>query len=82
MTKKLLSTNAGHQRERILAWLLTAPLTTLEARQKLDVLHPAARVMELQQAGKSIHTYWTTVETPLGKHRIAEYVLLSGGNHE
>lgn len=80
--KKLLSTNAAHQRERILGWLLTAPLTTYQARQELDVFHPSARVQELKQFGHNIHTHWTTVETPLGKHRIACYVLLSGASHD
>jgi Helix-turn-helix domain len=76
---KLLSSNAAHQRQRILEWLQQKPLTTYEARQELDVFHPSARVQELKEQGHNIHTHWTTVETPFGKHRIAKYVLLSGG---
>ncbi|NOS75545.1 MAG: hypothetical protein HOP36_13655 [Methyloglobulus sp.] len=82
MTKKLLSTTPAHQRQRILAWLLTAPLTTYQARQELDVFHPSARVQELKQAGHNIITHWATVDTGKGEHRIAQYVLLSGGSHE
>lgn len=82
MTPKFLSTNAAHQRERILAWLLTAPLTTYQARQELDVFHPSARVQELKGLGHNIITHWATVKTPLGKHRIAQYVLLGGVIHE
>ena len=80
--KQLLSTNAAHQRERILAWLLTAPLTTYQARQELDTFHPAARVAELKAQGHNIHTHWTIVDTPLGRHRIAKYVLFSGASHD
>ncbi|MBK8816501.1 MAG: helix-turn-helix domain-containing protein [Methylococcaceae bacterium] len=82
MAKKLFSTNAAYQRQRILAWLLTAPLNTYQARQELDVFHPSARVQELKEVGHKIITHWTSIETPLGKHRIAEYVLLHGGSHE
>lgn len=78
MTKKLLSTNAAHQRQRILEWLLNKPLTTYQARQELDVFHPSARVQELKEAGHNIHTHWTTVDTGKGGHRIACYVLLGG----
>ena len=82
MSKKLLSTNAAHQRQRILEWLLQKPLTTYQARQELDVFHPSARVQELKRFGHNIITHWTSVETPLGKHRIAEYVLFSGTIHD
>lgn len=44
--------SAASQRQRILSWLRNVePLTTLQARKQLDVLHPAARVMELRKAG-------------------------------
>jgi len=81
MTKKLLSANAAHQRQRILEWLLQKPLTTYQARQELDVFHPSARVQELKEQGYNIQTHWTTVKTLLGSHRVAQYVLLSGGEN-
>ncbi|WP_081678682.1 helix-turn-helix domain-containing protein [Desulfocurvibacter africanus] len=68
------------QRTRILEHLYSASLTTLEARRLLDVLHPAARVMELRRAGYRIVTHWTEDITPEGKpHRVARYVLHGEG---
>ena len=76
-------TSTKQQRELLLTYLLAHNrITTLEARQKLDILHPAGRILELRKDGKNIVTYWTTQETPKSNHRIAEYVLLSGGSHE
>ncbi|NOU21084.1 MAG: hypothetical protein HOO93_04715 [Methyloglobulus sp.] len=73
----------AQQREILFSHLLAHHrITTLEARTKLDILHPAGRILELRKDGKNIHTYWTTQETPKGKHRIACYVLLSGGSNE
>lgn len=70
--------NAIDQRTRLLSALQTQPVTTLQARQNLDVLHPAARVQELREAGHRIETHWCTEETrPCRFHRVARYVLLS-----
>jgi hypothetical protein len=77
MTVNKFQTDSNSQRLRILAWLLTAPLTTLQARVELDIMHPAARVKELKDRGYNIVTRWTTVWTDKAKHRIASYVLLS-----
>ncbi|PPK77297.1 helix-turn-helix protein [Methylobacter tundripaludum] len=71
------STDTNHQRAAILAWLLNSPLTTLQARQELDVMHPAARILELREAGHNIVTHWTTDSTGKAKHRVACYALLS-----
>jgi len=53
-------------------------ITTIEARQTLDILHPAARVMELRRAAHKIMTTWiwqfNTGELP---HRVGRYVLPS-----
>jgi len=70
------STNVQSQRKRILNWLKTKPLTTLQARTELDVMHPAARVQELKAQGNNICTHWETVDTGKAKHRVASYVLL------
>jgi len=67
------------QRNRILEWLRIKPLTTLDARCELDVMHPASRVQELKAQGHNICTHWETVDTGKGKHRVASYVLLAGG---
>jgi len=73
-----MDNSAASQRQRILAWLKSSrALSTLEARQHLDVLHPAARVMELRQAGHNIATHWRTDHNGRGRpHRVASYVLL------
>jgi cell division septum initiation protein DivIVA len=76
---KSISNDAMAQRNRILAALRThGSLTTLEARRRLDVLHPAARVMELRDAGFLISTVWSVDHNELGsQHRVARYHLLS-----
>lgn len=71
--------SSAAQRARVLAHLRKASLTTLEARQFLDVLHPAARVMELRKAGYQIVTHWTDDMTAEGRsHRVARYILKEG----
>lgn len=74
-----LSTAA--QRARILQFLQSGkPLTTLYARHYLNVMHPAARVMELRKAGHNIVTHRRKDSDTAGRtHSVAEYVLLSGG---
>lgn len=68
------------QRQRLLVWLQEKPITTLQARQELNILSPAARVFELRhQFGFNIQTMWVEEFTPGGyKHRIAKYVLTPG----
>lgn len=68
------------QRERLKTYLETSQkITTLEARNKLDVLHPAGRIQELRGDGLNIITHWRVDHTPEGKpHRVAEYVLMVG----
>jgi len=64
------------QRIRLLDALRLTSLTTLEARRLFDVMHPAARVMELRRMGYKIDTVWTTDFTSSGyPHRVARYVL-------
>lgn len=67
------------QRRQILDRLQSGPLSTLEARTELDIMHPAGRVRELKALGHGITTFWTTEHGPQGKpHRIAKYVLSPG----
>lgn len=47
---------AAVQRARILARLRIGPATTLQLRNELHVMHPAARIMELRDLGLSILT--------------------------
>ncbi len=65
------------QRTRILEWLRSESLTTLQARKHLDIMSPAARVFELREQGFNIITHWTTEDSGKAKHRVARYVLLS-----
>ena len=72
--------NAAAQRSRILDRLQRQPLTTLEARAQLDVMHPAARVMELRRLGSNIVTLRTKEYSEAGKlHCVARYVLMPAG---
>ena len=69
------------QRARLLARLRHSPVSTLEARQALDIMHPGGRVMELRRRGYKILTYWRSEESVRGKaHRVALYALM--GEHE
>jgi hypothetical protein len=69
--------SATAQRARLLEALSRRAVTTLDARQELDVLHPAARVQELRQTGHRISTVWIVQLTASGApHRVAKYVLL------
>jgi hypothetical protein len=75
--------SARDQRARILRHLETGQLlTTLQARQDLNIMHPAARVQELRESGYPIATNWRTDSDSAGHlHRVAEYVLGFGGNN-
>ena len=69
-----LSTDA--QRQRLLDALRRSPVTTLEARRNLEILHPAMRVLELKRLGHRIDTVIIHQATETGiKHRVAKYVL-------
>ncbi len=76
-----IENSAAAQRWRILQWLRqVGTLTTLEARRELDVLHPAARVMELRNAGFNIETTWGYDHNGDGRpHRVARYAMLAKG---
>lgn len=78
---KLSDGSVFSQRMRILTWLeANGDLTTQQARVELDVMHPAARVMELRKRGFEIMTYWKDYPTSDGKfHRMAKYVLMKTG---
>jgi len=69
------------QRARILDYLQNhRALTTLEARHHLNVMHPAARVMELRKRGYNIITNRRKDADSQGRlHSVGEYVLMPGG---
>ena len=66
-----------NQRLKLLDYLLEHnSITTSEAREKLDIYYPPARIFELRQAGYLINTVWDSWTSEHGiKHRIARYVL-------
>ncbi|WP_244109482.1 helix-turn-helix domain-containing protein [Burkholderia anthina] len=72
------SNDAAAQRHRVLDFLRQyGSLSTLDARHKIDVMHPAARIMELRRIGVEISTVWTQEATPEGGwHRVARYHLM------
>lgn len=74
------------QRQRIAEWFKSYnSLTTEEARQILDIMHPAGRIKEMRARGFDIMTVWENYPTSSGKmHRMARYVLIGriGGCHD
>lgn len=76
--KPQFSSDPAAQRSRVLDFLRRyGSLSTLDARHLIDVMHPAARVMELRRIGHEIATVWSNETTPEGaEHRIARYHLV------
>lgn len=70
--------SASAQRSRLLEAMSRHPVSTIEARRDLDILHPAGRVKELRdREGHQILTVWSREPTECGKlHRVARYVLV------
>jgi len=70
------------QRSRLLEALRLYPLSTLEIRRYLDILHPAGRVQELREEGSGIQTLRQMECSDAGlPHNVARYVLIpKGGN--
>jgi predicted ArsR family transcriptional regulator len=71
-----MDNSASSQRSTILKYLNEhGSLTTLQCRDELGIMHPAARVRELREAGHKIVTHWVRSEDRTGtKHREARYV--------
>ncbi|KZY61353.1 MULTISPECIES: helix-turn-helix domain-containing protein [unclassified Oleiphilus] len=78
-SQQLNSTSA--QRTRLLNALKERSnegVTTIYAREQLDIMSPAPRIMELREMDWDIRTVWTTEENSRGyKHRNARYVLVN-----
>lgn len=70
-----LSTEA--QRQRLLDALTErGSITTQQARDELEVMHPAGRIMELRKKGVEIVTVWAHEQSAGGVvHRIARYLM-------
>lgn len=77
-TPRSNSNSAHAQRQRLLEHLKIAPINTVTARRELDILCPAARVLELRRRGYRIETLWIDYKTDCSKvHRVALYILQS-----
>jgi hypothetical protein len=81
----LTNTSAIAQRKRMLDALQTlGAVNTLYARDRLNIMMPAARVKELRQQGYQILTTRITITDSNGfvHHNVARYVLIQlAGNH-
>lgn len=74
---KFTDNSTHNQCLKILDWLFErGSITTAQARASLDVMSPAARIMQLKLSGYLIVTVWDSWTSEYGiKHRIARYVL-------
>jgi hypothetical protein len=78
-TKRNFKDNSAHnQRLKLLDWLLEKnSITTAQAREYLDIMSPAPRILELRKAGYLIDTIpdtWTS-EHGINHKGVARYVL-------
>jgi hypothetical protein len=65
------------QRARLLHYLReTGPLTTLQARNLLNVMHPGGRIMELRRNGFQILMTWVIDFQENFSHRVGQYTLI------
>ena len=70
-------TDGDSQTERLLCALICDGVTSHDARQHLDIVHPAGRVHTLRKRGYLIDTTWVRQVTACGKvHRFGRYVLM------
>lgn len=72
---------APRQQFRLLRYLREhGSVSTLEARNRLHIMHPAARVLELRRQGYGIVTTWDVLRSADGaEHRIGRYLLQGQG---
>jgi hypothetical protein len=77
---KFTDNSLHNQRLKLLNYLCEHDsITTSQAREFLDVMSPAARILELKRLGYLIATVWDSWTSAYGiKHRIARYVLAKG----
>ena len=75
------STNA--QQQRLLSYLKSnTTVTTIEARELLDVMQPAARIFELKAQGYNIQTVWEVIPTAFGDTRRVGKYIYKGVRHD
>lgn len=71
--------SAIEQDRRMLEALRIHPVTTIEAANELDIVHPPSAIRRLRKRGFDIRTQWTYQPTEPGRppHRVGLYVLIS-----
>jgi hypothetical protein len=69
---------SAEQDRRFLVALRTGPVSSIQAANDLDIVHPPSTVRRLRKNGHYIVTDWTYQATEPGRppHRVAKYVLL------
>jgi Helix-turn-helix domain len=74
-SKKATPKNHANESDRkiILSELEKRPLSTLQIRNELDIMHPGGRICELRKAGYKIVMHWINE----AGHRVGQYVLVS-----
>ncbi|UIP88444.1 helix-turn-helix domain-containing protein [Pseudomonas phenolilytica] len=70
--------SAIEQDRRLLEALRIRPVTTIEAANDLDIVHPPSTVRRLRRRGFDIRTQWAYQATEPGRppHRVGQYVLM------
>jgi hypothetical protein len=84
--KHLTNSSASAQRKRLLEALQTqGAISTIYARDRLNIMAPAPRIKELREQGHQIHTDRISITDRNGfaHGNVARYVLikLAGGEH-
>lgn len=74
----MASHTSTEQDRRLLLALRTGPVSSIQAANDLDIVHPPSTVRRLRKNGHMIVTNWTYQATEPGRppHRVAKYVLL------
>ena len=76
IARKYVGNDTLNQRSRLLAALTLFPVTTIEIRRHLDILHPAGRIKELRRCGWQIDMIRVRRITEFGKiHSVGLYIL-------
>ena len=75
---KISSNSRESQCDRLLAHLRShSGITTFDARENLNICHPAGRINDLRKRGHDILTHWEQDTNAQGyRHRVARYVLM------
>ncbi len=76
-----LSTSTAAQRSRLLKHLReVGPISTMEAREILNIYSAPPRVWELRNRGYNIAMNWVWEHDRQGRpHRVGRYALMPGG---